>query len=134
MPGVPGRGERFARRVFAFAGLAGLAAILPLYALEGRLSSYMAPPISHPEYYYGFAGVATAWQLAFLIIARDPSRHRPLMPAAMVEKFSFAAAVLALWARGRVPGLVVPAGLFDLALGLLFVAAYVACRPVPHAD
>jgi hypothetical protein len=39
------------------------------------------PAITHSEFYYGFVGFAMTWQVAFLIIRRDPKRYRPLMPS-----------------------------------------------------
>ena len=120
---------RFARVVFLVAGLTGLAAILPLYALEGRIGRDLPPSVTHPEFFYGFAGVAAAWQVAFLLIARDPARHRPLIPAAILEKFGFGIAVLALFARGRVGAPILGAALIDLVFGVLFIASYVRSAP-----
>ncbi len=45
------RAVLFARRVFAIAGLSGLAFLLPLYFLEERISADMPPAIAHPEFY-----------------------------------------------------------------------------------
>ena len=66
----------FAKRVFTIAGIYGLVVLLPLYALERQLGEQRPPPITHPEFYYGFVGVGVAWQLAFLIIGREPERYR----------------------------------------------------------
>jgi hypothetical protein len=118
----------FARRTFLIAGHYGLIALLPLYFLEGRIGRDYPPPITHPEHYYGFIGVALAWQIAFLVIARDPVRFRPLMPVAVLEKASFGLAALALWSAGRIPAPVLALGLIDTALGVLFVVAYVRTR------
>ena len=70
--------------------------------LEDRIGRDYPPPITHPEHFYGFVGVAVAWQIAFLIISRDVVRFRPLMLAAIVEKASFALPTFALFASGRV--------------------------------
>ena len=61
-----------ARRLFLIAGIYGLAVILPQYFLEARVGRDYPPAITHPEYFYGFLGVAAAWQVAFLVIATDP--------------------------------------------------------------
>ena len=66
----------FARRVLRGAGIYGLLALLPMYFLEQRQGVDFPPPITHPEFYYGFVGVAVAWQVAFLIMSTDPARYR----------------------------------------------------------
>src|SRR5262249_28773664 len=96
---------RFAKGVFLVAGLSGLLLALPPYFLERRTGEDYPPPVTHPEYYYGFLGVTLAWQVLFLVIASDPVRYRPAMPPAMLEKLGFVAAILLLYAAGRVPGL-----------------------------
>jgi len=114
----------FARRVFSIAGIYGLLVLVPQYFLEGRTSRDFPPAITHPEYYYGFIGIAVAWQLAFLVIARDPIRYRPLMPVAIVEKASFGLPAIMLYLMGRLSGQMLAAGLIDLFLGTLFAVAY----------
>ena len=115
---------KFAQRVFLIAAIYGLIILVPQYFMEGRIGRTSPPPITHPEYFYGFIGVAIAWQVAFLIIARDPIRFRPLMIAAIIEKASFATATVALYLRGRLGLDMLGAGVLDLILGMLFVAAY----------
>ena len=116
---------RFARWTFVLAGVYGVLVVAPLYFLEAKISREQPPPISHVEYFYGFIGVTLAWQLLFLVIANDPVRFRPAMPVAVLEKVSFAAAVLALYALGRVGGQTLAFSMIDGVLGALFVAAYV---------
>jgi hypothetical protein len=118
----------FARRVFLGAGIYGLIVLLPQYFMEGRFSRDFPPALTHPEHFYGFLGVAVAWQCAFLLIARDVGRFRPFMLPAVVEKVSFGAAAIVLYAQGRLAPLVFYAGCVDLMLAALFVAAYRACR------
>ena len=113
----------FARRGFTAAGVYGLVVLLPLYFLEDRLGRDTPPPITHPEFFYGFAGVAIAWQLAFLVIGKNPVRYRPLMIPAVVEKLAFGVPALVLFAGGRVAPLTLCLGLVDLALGAIFFAA-----------
>jgi hypothetical protein len=114
----------FPERVFFWAGIYGIAVLLPQYLLEDRLARDFPPPLTHPEYFYGFIGVALAWQLAFLVISRDVVRFRPLMLPAAAEKFLFAASTLVLYAGGRVALPTLAAATIDLALGGLFVASY----------
>ena len=101
---------RFARRVFGAAGVYGLLALLPQYFLEERIGRDYPPPITHPEHFYGFIGVAVAWQVLFFLIARDPARFRPAMPVAVLEKLVFAVPAMLLFASGRVPGAVLGFG------------------------
>jgi hypothetical protein len=116
---------QFARRVFHIAGVYGLVVLLPQYFLEERLGRDYPPPINHPEHFYGFIGVATAWQLAFLIIARDPVRYRLMMLPGILEKLSFGVAALVLLAQGRLARTVVAFGVLDLIWAVLFAWAYV---------
>lgn len=117
-------GVRFARAVFLGAGVWGLLVFVPMYFAGFFVSGSESPAQTHPELYYGFAGVGLAWQVAFLLIARDPVRFRPLIPATLIEKFSFGLAALVLGAGGRVPAPVVGFGVVDLLLGVLFAISY----------
>lgn len=114
--------------MFLIASAYGLLVLLPQYFLEDRTSRDFPPAITHPEYYYGFVGVAVAWQLVFLLISRDPIRYRPIMIPAILEKASFGFAAIGLFAVDRLSGQVLAAGLLDLVLGILFVAAYFRTR------
>ena len=80
--------------------------------------------ITHPEIYYGFIGVTLAWQLMFLVIAFDPARYRLAMLPAVVEKASYAIAVLVLSVLGRVTGTVIGFAVLDATWMVLFSAAY----------
>ena len=119
----------FAKWVLRGAGILGLFLIVPFYFTEAQVGRDLPPAITHPEYYYGFLGVALAWQIAFLIMSTDPLRYRPLLVAALVEKGSYAIAAFWLFALGRIPTLILGTGVMDLMLGLLLVAAYVATAP-----
>ena len=114
----------FAKRVFFLAGIYGLVVLLPQYFMEERTGRDFPPPVTHPEYFYGFIGVAVAWQIVFLIISRDPVRYRPIMLAAIVEKGSFGIAAVALYLAGRLGVQMLGAGIIDLILGTLFTIAY----------
>lgn len=122
----------FARRVFRGAGIYGLLAVAPQYFLEARTGTDYPPPVTHPEFYYGFVGVTVAFQVVFLIIATDPVRYRPLMIAAMIEKASFAIAMPVLYLQHRIPALVLGFSLVDLVLGVLFAIAYVSTSASPR--
>jgi hypothetical protein len=115
---------KFARWIFWLAGAYGLVALVPQYFLFEQIGRDMPPPITHPEYFYGFVGVAVAWQVAFLVIGYDPRRFRPIMPVAVLEKLSFGVAVAILFARQEVAASTFVFGLVDLSLGTLFVLAW----------
>ncbi|HEX6124524.1 MAG TPA: hypothetical protein VFZ23_04055, partial [Pyrinomonadaceae bacterium] len=70
---------RFARYTFAAAGTIGILVLVPLYFMLEQTGVDNPPPVTHPEFYYGFIGVALSFQIVFLIIATDPIRYRPLM-------------------------------------------------------
>ncbi|MDT9000747.1 hypothetical protein RQP53_15835 [Paucibacter sp. APW11] len=116
--------ERFARRLFTVCGIYGLIALLPQYFMEQRLGQDFPPAITHPEHFYGFLGVALAWQIAFLIMAREPLRYRPLILPAVLEKLGFGLAALTLFALQRAPALVALGGAVDLLMAALFALAY----------
>src|SRR6188768_488615 len=111
---------RFARWVFRMAGIVGLLMLLPMYFLEEQIGRDQPPPIAHPEFFYGFIGVAVAWQLAFLAISLDPQRYRLLMLPAVIEKASFSSAAIVLFLGGRLAMPMLAAGLLDAIWGVLF--------------
>ena len=119
---------RFARILFLVAGIYGLIVLLPMYFMEERTGLDYPPPITHPEYYYGFIGVAVAWQLAFLVISRDPVRYRALMIPSIVEKVSFGIPVAILYLQQRVSGFILGAAMADSLLGVLFLIAFLRTR------
>lgn len=80
---------KFAKRVFLVAGVYGVIVIVPMYFAEGRIGRDHPPAITHPEFYYGFLGVALAWQVVFLVLAQDPSRYRPMVIPSVLEKVSY---------------------------------------------
>ena len=118
----------FAKRTFLIAGIYGLVALLPQYLLETKNGRDSPPAITHPEYYYGFIGIAVAWQIAFLLLAKHPILYRPMMVPPIIEKATFAIAVGVLFARNRVSLRMLGAGFVDLILGVLFVLAYIWSR------
>ena len=115
---------KFAKIVFLVAGIYGLITLIPVYFLETYIGVSNPPLITHPEFFYGFLGVALAWQFAFLVIASDPKRYRPFMLVALLEKVGYGAAVIFLFAANRITLSVVAPGLVDLILGALFLTAY----------
>ena len=119
---------KFAKRVFTVAGIYGLIVILPLYFLEEKIGRDFPPAITHPEFYYGFVGVTLAWQILFLILARDPVRYRAMMIPSVLEKASYVSGIIILFVLGRVSIFTLGSGIMDLIFCLLFLAAYVKTK------
>jgi len=117
---------RFAKIVFWVAGIWGLLVIPPLYFMFGAIGRMDPPAITHPGFYYGFVGVALAWQVAFLVIAQDPVRFRPMMIPSMVEKFTYGPMIAILVMQGRTNSRDLVFAATDTILGILFVTAWVA--------
>ncbi|HTN76318.1 MAG TPA: hypothetical protein VL096_13765 [Pirellulaceae bacterium] len=115
---------RFAQRVFLICGLLGIAMLAPMYFTEALYSHNYPPAINHPEFYYGFVGLALVFQFAFLIIASDPLRYRPLMLIGVLEKIVFGAAAIPLAILGRTPAIMALAGCLDLTMGVFFALAW----------
>lgn len=115
---------KFAKRVFLIAGIYGLIVVLPLYFLEEKTGRDYPPPITHPEYYYGFIGVTAAWQILYLLISTDPIRYRPLMIPPMLAKGSFVIALTILYFQNRVSSTMLGASMIDLLLVVLFFVSY----------
>ena len=115
---------KFAKIVFWIAFFWGIVIITPLYFLFDTIGRQDPPPITHPGFYYGFVGCGLAWQFAFLVIARDPVRFRTMMLPSVLEKFSFLAAMVVLYAQQRVHVQDLGLGLIDGFLGVLFLLSF----------
>jgi len=120
---------KFARIVFAIAGAYGLLVLAPMYFVFDMVGRQSPPPVTHPEFYYGFVGLGLVWQIAFLVIASDPARYRPLMIVSVLEKASYIIAVVALYLQHRTGVNILTSSMVDLILGLLFIAAFFTTRP-----
>ncbi|MGB9233465.1 MAG: hypothetical protein WCC04_03565 [Terriglobales bacterium] len=116
---------KFAKIVFLIAGVWGVLILSPLYFLFDIIGRQDPPPITHPGFYYGFAGAGLAWQIAFFIIATDPVRFRPVILAGVVEKFSYGIAMTALFFQSRLHRSDLTFAVADLLFGVLFIAAFV---------
>lgn len=122
---------KFAKIVYYIAAIYGVLILTPMYFMETKNGIDFPPPINHPEYYYGFIGVALAWQFAFWIIGKDPVKYRLFMLPTFFEKFSYAVAVIILYSGGKVYFPILITGLIDLVLGILFVASYIKTKALP---
>ena len=126
---------KFARVVFLVAGVYGLIVVAPQYFLEAKIGRDTPPPITHPEFFYGFVGVTVAWQILFLVLSRDPVRYRPMMLVGIIEKIGFPIAITVLYAQNRVPSTIVLFATIDLILAVLFLISYLKTSgPAKSAD
>ena len=77
---------RFAKWVFLLAGVSGILLAVPPYFLERQTGVDYPPPVTHPEYYYGFFGVTLAcfaamdatWLVLFVVVYLRTPREPPL--------------------------------------------------------
>jgi len=119
---------RFAKIVFWVAAIWGFISLPPLYFLFDTIGRQSPPPITHPDFYYGFVGVTLAWQFAFAVMASDPVRFRPLMIPAVLEKFTFVGALAVLFLQNRVAASQLIFGGIDVVLGILFLVSFAKTR------
>ena len=115
---------KFARIVFWIAAIWGILTLSPLYFIFDLIGRQDPPPITHAAFYYGFVSVGLAFQVVFLVIARDPVRFRPMMIPSVIEKFGGGAAFVALYLQHRLTPGDLALGCVDLLFGVLFVAAF----------
>lgn len=115
---------KFAKILFYIAGIWGILVITPLFFIFDRIGHDDPPPITHPLFFYGFAGVALAWQFVFLAIASNPVRFRPLMLVGILEKLGYFVPAVILYSQHRVhiADLFISCG--DIVLAILFLIAY----------
>ena len=123
---------KFAKVIFWIAGGWGVLVLTPLYFIFDMIGRQDPPPITHPAFYYGFVGVALAWQFAFFVIGSDPARFRPLMILSALEKFIYGVTLLVLFLQGRLHGTDLMLGGVDTLLGVLFLVAFVKTGAVPR--
>jgi hypothetical protein len=115
---------KFAKVIYWVAAIWGVLVLAPLYFLFDVIGRQNPPAITHPGFYYGFVGIGLAWQIAFLVIAQDPARLRPMMLPSVMEKFAFGIALVVLVIKGRTPGTDLVLAGIDIALGVSFLAAW----------
>jgi hypothetical protein len=115
---------KFAKIVFWIAGIWGVLVLTPLYFMFDLIGRQDPPPITHPGFYYGFVNVGLAFQIAFIVIAIDPARLRPMMIPSMIEKFSAGISFVVLYLQHRLTPGDLFLGCVDLLFGVLFLAAF----------
>jgi hypothetical protein len=122
--GVISVNMKFARIIFWIAGIWGVLVLTPLYFMFDLIGRQDPPPITHPAFYYGFVSVGLAFQIAFIVIARDPVRLRPMMIPSVIEKFGYGATFVVLYLQHRLTPGDLALGCIDLLFGVLFLAAF----------
>jgi len=115
---------KFAKYTFLLSAIYGLAVLLPNYFLELKTGPDN-PPLAHPEFFYGFIGLACVFQVMFLVISSDPAKYRPLTIVAVLEKLSFGIPAAILCAAGRLDGPFFLGGMIDLFLAAFFAISFV---------
>jgi hypothetical protein len=121
---------KFAKIIFWIAGIWGFLIIAPLYFMFDLIGKNDPPPITHPAFFYGFVGVTLVWQIAFIVIAKNPIRFRPLMVPAILEKLVYSIPVIVLVLQKRMHPTDLIFSVIDLLLGILFVIAYLCTSGV----
>jgi hypothetical protein len=116
---------KFAKVLFNVAGVYGLIVLTPMLFWESRIAVETPPAITHVEYFYGFLTLGIAWQVMFLVIARQPLHYRLAIVPSVLEKFGFGIAAMVLYAQGRLAQQVLLGAIIDLILGSLFVVAFI---------
>ena len=120
---------KFAKFVFWGAGIWGIVILTPLYFLFDTIGSRHSSPITYPQFYYGFVGVAMAWQFAFLVIGSDPARFRWMMIPSMAEKLIYGLTMGVLYGEGRIAIADVAPVFPDLVWCALFALAFAKTSP-----
>jgi hypothetical protein len=115
---------KFAKYTYLIAGIYGIVVLLPMYFLKDYVGQENPPAITHSEFFYGFVGVALAWQFAFLVISRDPAKYRLLMLPSLLEKAAWGIPVVILFLQSRVSASILAAGIGDLIWGAVFFVSY----------
>jgi len=115
---------KFAKYVFTIAGIWGILILTPLYFIFDKIGERDPPAVTHPLFYYGFAGVALAWQFLFLVIGSNPVKFRPLMLVGILEKLGYFLPAVALYLQHKVHPIDLLGGCLDMTLGVFFLLAY----------
>jgi hypothetical protein len=114
--------------ILRIAGIYGIIVIVPGFFSEAHYSGMFPPAVNHPEFYYGFYSVTFAWQVAFLVMARDPAKYRLLLIPAFFEKALFPSFIGWLYAAGRVSSMMFYMSWVDVVFLMLFILIFRSVR------
>ena len=106
-------------------GILGLAFLVCPSVLFGL---FKVTPPNHPGYVQFPAVLLIAFAAMFVNIARDPVRHRKLIPYGVLLKVGYCGIVFGYWFTSGIPGMWKPFAVIDLVMGILYVWAYVTLR------
>ncbi len=116
----------FSKWVFRIAAIYGFIVLLPLYFIESDIFSGVIYPRS--DFYYGFAGIALAWQVAFILIAQNPLKYKLFIIPGILEKVAYASCVYLLFYKGRIPPETLLFAGIDSAFCLLFCISWIKLK------
>jgi len=122
---------RFARTVFTVAGMYGIVVLVPPLFLESQYGRNYPPPVTHPEFFYGFFALGIAWQILFFILATDPIKYRAMMIPSMLEEVGYPVALIFLHLQNRIAPRMFALGSLDWIFLILFAIAYAKTGPHP---
>lgn len=114
--------------IYRGAAIYGLLVLFPMLFMEKKIGVDYPPPITHPDFFYGFIFVALVFQFLFLVIASDPKRFRPIILISIFEKIPYGLMIIYLYSIERIPAINLIGGSVDLFLGALFVWSYIKTR------
>jgi hypothetical protein len=120
---------RLARIEFTIAGMYGIVVLVPPLFLESKFGRDYPPPVSHPEFFYGFFALGIAWQVLFLILATDPIKYHAMMIPSMLEKIGYPVALIFLHLQNRIAPRTFALGSLDWFFLILFAIAYAKTAP-----
>lgn len=124
---------KFAKAVFWIAGLLGILMVAPLYFAFDLVALLDPPPITHPQFYYGFVGVVLVWQFAYITVGTDPARFRPFIILALLAKLSYVLTIAALYLQDRASQAGAATAIPDAIFVVLFLIAFFKTRdPLRH--
>jgi len=117
------------RILFAVAALYdGLLGLLFLVAPLYPYQLFDVTPPNHVGYVQFPAALLVIFALMFARVALDPARHRELIPYGILLKVAYCGVSAWHWITAGIPDMWKPLTFVDLAMGLLFLWAYLALR------
>ena len=120
---------RFAKVAFTIAGVYGIAVLAPPLFLESKFNHDYPPPVTHPEFFYGFFALGLTWQFLFLLIATDPIKYRAMMIPSTLEKLGYPVAIIFLHFQGRIDPRMFALGSLDWIFLILVAISYKKTQP-----